>query len=356
MDADQLTQAAAALDREALLRRIAAGGAALTLPALLSAPGARASTSADGGFYPTHPRWRFAFVNPATDDPLFVPTVYGAADACGLVDCAFTWSGSETGKVREQVNAFDAALAAKADGIAVAVTDATAFEAPIKRALAKGIPVISYYADGARGGAKARMAFVGQDSYESGVALGERIATLVPKGDVALFIAVPGSFTLQPRVDGAVVGIKQSRKPINPSVVGTDPDPANALAAVESYYLAHKRVAGMFAVDAAGTQAVGQVVQKYRVGARLAAGGYDLLGKTPALVSQGSLDFAIDQQPYLQGLYAVLQLFLYKLSGGLLAPSDTNTGPRFVTKANARPYVTTTTRYEGTSKAQKYPI
>ena len=51
-----------------------------------------------------------------------------------------------------------------------------------------------------------------------------------------------------------------------------------------------------------------------------------------------------------------MQLFLYKLSGGLVAPSDTNTGLLFVTKANVKPYLTTKTRYEGSSSAQKYPV
>jgi simple sugar transport system substrate-binding protein len=37
-------------------------------------------------------------------------------------------------------------------------------------------------------------------------------------------------------------------------------------------------------------------------------------------------------------------------------PSETNTGLLFVTKANVKPYLTTKTRYEGSSKSQKYPI
>ena len=78
-------------------------------------------------------------------------------------------------------------------------------------------------------------------------------------------------------------------------------------------------------------------------------GGYDLLPGTLELIDKGFLDFTIDQQPYLQGFHPVIQLFLYKLSGGLVAPSDTNTGLLFVTKANVKPYLTTKTRYEGSS-------
>ena len=112
----------------------------------------------------------------------------------------------------------------------------------------------------------------------------------------------------------------------------------------------------MFAVDAGDTQGVGQIIQKHSLQGKVIGGGYDLLPGTLKLIDQGFLDFTIDQQPYLQGFYPVIQLFLYKLSGGLVAPSDTNTGLLFVTKANVKPYLTTKTRYEGSSSAQKYPV
>ena len=360
MDVDELTEAGGSVDRAALIRRIAAGGAALSLPALLSAKEAMAAparpSAGGGGNYPSHPKWKFAFINHVTTNPFFVPTLYGASDAAALVNVSYTWSGSEKADVGEMLNAFNAAISAKAAGIAVAVVDAKAFEAPIKRALGKGIPVVSYNADGARAGTKARMAYIGQALYESGFAMGQRIATLVPKGDVALFIATPGALNIQPRIDGALAAIKQSGKPINAKAVATDADLSKELTLIDSYYLGHKKLAGMFAVDAGDTQGVGQIIQKHSLRGKVKGGGYDLLPGTLKLINQGFLDFTIDQQPYLQGFYPVMQLFHYKLSGGLVAPSDTNTGLLFVTKANVKPYLTTKTRYEGSSKAQKYPV
>ncbi len=201
------------------------------------------------------------------------------------------------------------------------------------------------------------MAYIGQALYESGFAMGQRIATLVPKGDVALFIATPGALNIQPRIDGAIAAIKQSGKPINAKSVATDPDLAKELTAIDSYYLGHKsKLTGMFAVDAGDTQGVGQVIQKHSLRARSRAGATTCCPGTLDLINKGFLDFTIDQQPYLQGFYPVLQLFLYKLSGGLVAPSDTNTGLLFVTKANVKPYLTTKTRYEGSSSKQKYPV
>ena len=100
MDTDQLLQpvTVAGVDRATLLRRIAAGGAALSLPGLLAAGEAAAATNAPaaggGGNYPSHPKWKFAFINHVTTNPFFVPTQYGAADACALVNCTYQWTGS----------------------------------------------------------------------------------------------------------------------------------------------------------------------------------------------------------------------------------------------------------------------
>ena len=355
-DDEVLTEDSQGIDRGALLRRVALGGAAASLPALASAQAAFGASNAANGNYPSHPSWKFAFINHVTTNPFFVPTQYGAADAASLVKVKYTWGGSTKADVGEMINAFNAAVSAKADGIAVCVVDKGAFEAPIKRARSKGIPVLAYNADGARAGAKARMAYIGQALYESGFSMGQRIATQVPKGDVALFIATPGALNIQPRIDGAMAAIKQSGKPINPKIVATDADLSKELTAIDSYYLGHKNLAGMFAVDAGDTQGVGQIIQKHSLRGKVVGGGYDLLPGTLKLIDQGFLNFTIDQQPYLQGFYPVIQLFLYKLSGGLVAPSDTNTGLLYVTKENVKPYLTTKTRYEGSSSKQKYPV
>ena len=90
---------------------------------------------------------RFVFVNHVTTNPFFVPTHYGAEDACKLLGCSYQWTGSESANVNEMVNAFNSAISAKADGIAVALVDLKAFNGPIKRALDAGIPVVCYNAD-----------------------------------------------------------------------------------------------------------------------------------------------------------------------------------------------------------------
>jgi simple sugar transport system substrate-binding protein len=337
-----------AYDRRQLLRSLGVAAAAMGLPAA-------AGAATGSGFLEPHPRWRFVFVNHATTNPFFIPTRYGIQDACRHYGASYAWTGSRRSDVGEMVRAMRRAIERGADGIAVSVIDRRAFNKPTTEALSRGIPVVSYNADGGVG--NRRLAYIGQDLYQSGLKFGARIAELVRNGEVFLFIATPGQLNIQPRVDGALDAIKDSGKPIRATVVATGAGVAEERKRIEATYAAHKKLRGMFAVDGGSTQGVAEVMRKHGLRKRgVRAGGYDLLPATLRAIADGHLDFTIDQQPYLQGFLPIFQLFMVRYSGGLVAPSDTNTGLLFVTRGNVRPYLTTTTRYEGSSAVSEYPV
>jgi simple sugar transport system substrate-binding protein len=291
---------------------------------------------------------KFTFVNHVTTNPFFVPTKYGAEDACKLFGCSYQWTGSESSNVNEMVNAFNSAISAKVDGIAVALVDLKAFNGPIQKALDAGIPVVGYNADAPDSG---RLAYIGQDLFVSGQEMGKRIIDLVGSGDVALFIATPGSLNIQPRIDGAIDTIKKSGGSITSHTVATGAALPKELSTIDAYWLGHKDTKGMFAVDAGSTQGVAQVIKKYKLRDKdVSGGGYDLLQPTMELLADDQIDFTIDQQPYLQGFYPVFQLFMYKASQTLTGVADINTGLKFLDKETVKPYVTTKSRYEGNSK------
>jgi simple sugar transport system substrate-binding protein len=358
---DPEAQHEVAMDRRNLLKRVGLGAAALSVPtAVMASPamGAVTNALAADSFIKSHPKWKFVFVNHVTTNPFFVPTIYGAQDACSLLGCSYQWTGSTTSDVSQMVNAFNSAISAKAAGISCCLVDLKAFNGPTSSAIAKGIPVLAYNADVPAGNPNERLAYIGQDLFASGFAMGQRIVNLVGEGEVALFIATPGQLNIQPRIDGATAAIKKYGKgKIKTSAIATGSQLNDEIAKINAYYLGHKNVKGMFAVDAGSTQAVGQTVAKYGLRKKgVKAGGYDLTPTTLKLIQSNQLDFTIDQQPYLQGWLPVLQLFFYRYSSGLVAPSNTNTGILFVTKANVKPYISTKTRYEGSSSAQKYPV
>ncbi|HEY1511561.1 MAG TPA: sugar ABC transporter substrate-binding protein [Solirubrobacteraceae bacterium] len=333
----------------------AAGMAALILEACGGSSSSSSTASAAGGsgsaassIFGDSQKYRFTFVNHVTTNPFFTPTQNGAADACKLLGCSYQWTGSQNANVGEMVNDFNSAVSAGVDGIAIALVSLNAFNQPTEKALSSGIPVLSYNADAA---GNARLAYIGQDLFVSGQEMGKRIATLVPSGDVALFIATPGSLNIQPRIDGAQEALK-SHSAIKTHVVATGAALPQELSTVQSYVNSHPDTKGLFAVDGGSTQYVGQVIQQKGLASKgVKGGGYDLTPVTQQTLAAGALQFTIDQQPYLQGFLPILQLYMYKASQSLTGIADTNTGLKFLDKSSVVPYNSTKSRYEGTSSA-----
>ncbi len=334
-------------DRRSFLRRTALTGvAAGSVGTLLSACGSSASSGSGGSesVFGKHKSYKFVFVNHVTTNPFFTPTQYGAADASKLLGCSYQWTGSENSNVSQMVNAINTAVTSGADGIAVALIDLHAFNAPVEAAIKAGIPVVAYNADAP---GNARLSYVGQDLKKAGEEMGKRIKEAVGTGEVGLFIATPGSANLQPRIEGAEKALAGSG--ITAHAVATGAAVAQEQPAIEAWYQSHKEAKGMYAVDGGSTESLAKVMQKLGLQGKVHAGGFDLTEQTQKLLSEGYIEFTIDQQPYLQGFLPVLQLFLYKVSGTLTGPSEVDTGLKFLDKESVQPYLKSKTRYEGTS-------
>jgi len=340
-------------DRRAFLRRTALTGvAAGSVGSILSACGSSASTSSgSSSAFGSHKKYKFVFVNHVTTNVFFTPTQYGAADASKLLGCEYQWTGSESSNVSQMVTALNTAVTGGADGIAVSLIDLHAFNAPVEAALKAGIPVVAYNADAL---GNARLSYIGQDLKKAGELMGERIAAAVGSGDVGLFIATPGSANLQPRIEGVEKAVKASGKPITTHAVATGAAQAGEQSAIEAWFQSHSSAKGMYAVDGGSTESLAKVMQKFGLTSKgVHAGGFDLSEQTQKLLHEGNIEFTIDQQPWLQGFLPVLQLFLYKVSGSLTGPADTDTGLKFIDKETVKPYVETKSRFEGTSTTAK---
>jgi simple sugar transport system substrate-binding protein len=343
-------------DRRSFLRRTAMTGvAAGSVSTILAACGSSTSTSSgssggSSGVFGSAPNYKFVIVNHVTTNPFFVPTQYGAADACKLLGCSYEWTGSESSNVGQMVTAINTAVTSGADGIAVALIDLHAFNAPVEAALKAGIPVVAYNADAPT---NQRLSYIGQDLKKAGEKMGERIVADVGSGDVALFIATPGSANLQPRIEGAVAAIKASGKPITTHEVATGAAVPAELSTIDAYWVGHKETKGMYAVDGGSTESLAKVMQKYSLGGKVKAGGFDLTEQTQKLLQEGNIEFTIDQQPYQQGFLPILQLFFWRASGSLSGPAEVDTGLKFLSKETVAPYVESKSRYEGTASGAK---
>ncbi|HEX2703294.1 MAG TPA: substrate-binding domain-containing protein [Solirubrobacteraceae bacterium] len=327
----------------AVTRRAALGGGAGALAAFMLSPAAQALAASDASIFGSQKKYHFVFVNHVTTNSFFTATIYGIQDACNLLGCSYQWTGSENSVVSQMVTAFNSAITSGADGIACAMISPSAFTPLVSKALGKNIPVVAYNADEPNG----RLAYIGEDLEQSGVLLGGHILQLVGSGDVAVFIATPGTANIQPRADGVLSALKGTK--VNAKQFASGALQPQELSAIEAFWPGHTDYKGLFAVDSGSTISVGQTIQKYKLKGKVKSGGYDLTVPTPTLLQQGFLDVTIDQQPYLQGFLPVLEMFLYHASDGLSGIADINTGLKFVTPSTVAGYVAKKSRFEGSS-------
>jgi simple sugar transport system substrate-binding protein len=349
--------------RRRLLKGTGLFSATAAASALLAACGSSNSPAKGAiGDFPKVPKWQFTFVNHVTDIQFFVPTRYGFADAAALLGLPTPqWTGAnstQSNAAPPMVSAINTAVAAHVAGIATTVIDTTSFAAPVARAMSSGIPVVTYNADGAvNNPGTNRLAYVGQDLYVSGQEVGGRIADGMPAGGTVVgLIGDASALNLAPRIQGAYQVLQSSPKhfKVLPEVQ-TGTELTQVTTNVNEYLQAHgSKLQGVFGVDGTTSQVLGSTLQKYSLVGKLASGGFDLNPQTLTSVQQGTLGFTIDQQPYLQGFLPTLYLYLFNLSGGRVTPPETDTGLRFVTKGTVGVYLSTPSRFEGSTTAQKY--
>jgi simple sugar transport system substrate-binding protein len=333
--------------RRTALRYLGLGGGAVAASGLLAACSSVQESQGGGGsgVFPETPDWKFVFVNHVTTNSFFVPTRTGLEDAAQLLGVPKPqWTGSENGNVAQMASAMETAVNSKAAGIAVALTDDNAFVDLTKRALGAGIPVIAYNANAAK---NYPLTYVGQDLYLSGFKMGQKIAEKVTSGTILVGISQPGGNNVQPRLDGIIDALKQAAPGVHVQSVNTGAEQAGELSAMEAAQTGAQDAKGIYAVDAGSTAACAKLIADRGLTGKVGGGGFDLLDDTVDGVKSGALDFTIDQSPYLQGFLTVLYLFLYRVSGTLVAPPVTDTGLTFVTKENVGPYASAHSKFEG---------
>jgi len=360
------------LARRRLLQGTGLVSAAGAASALLAACGSNSSTASGTGTaaakaavgnFPSTPTWQFWFVNHVTTNLFFVPTQFGMADAAALLGIPKPkWTGSTDSIAADMVTQINAAVAAKANGIATTVINSspsdTTFQVPVSAAMNAGIPVVSYNADGplingvATPGTN-RLCYVGQALYTSGQQMGNRIMTLATTpGKVVIFIATPGTANIQPRYDGAASVL--TPKGYSVEMVATGATTAVEGPAEKAWLLGNgSKIVAACAVDGGSSEQLGPQLASVGLAGKIPAGCFDMEPGTLTAINSGQVSFTINQDPYLQGFLPVLYLYLFNLTGGLVAPPDTDTGLTFVDKSNVGEFLTNSTTYEGSTGATK---
>lgn len=217
----------------------------------------------------------------------------------------------------------------KVDGIAVTLAKPDAMKSAVAQAKAAGIPVVGLNSGIDAWRSAGLLEFFGQDESTAGRAIGDKLDALKAKHALCV-IHEQGNVGLEARCAGVKKTFTGQTE--NLYVNGTDLDAVTEVVATRL-----TQDSSIDEVVTLGAQfALSAVKSVDQANSRAKIATFDLDNDIVGAIKSGAVQFAVDQQPYLQGYLAVDSLWLYKtngnFSGGGSAP--VLTGPAFVTRQN----------------------
>ncbi|MEU9366529.1 substrate-binding domain-containing protein [Streptomyces avermitilis] len=251
----------------------------------------------------------------------------GAQTAAAKDDIELTYVSDATGA--GQAELLRDAVRDRVDGVAVTLAKPEAMKGAVADARAAGIPVVGLNSGIDDWRSYGLLEYFGQDESLTGRALGDKLDTLHAQHALCV-IHEQGNVALEARCAGV-------KKTFGGRTEMLYVDGADAKAVTASVTARLRQDPSIDEVVTNGAEIGLEAVKSVKsAGSKARIATFDLNKDVVKAVQRGEVQFAVDQQPYLQGYLAVDSLWLYRsngnLSGGGVAP--VLTGPAFVTKEN----------------------
>lgn len=281
------------------------------------------AATASGG-----PRLKISLVTHGGEGDAFWELVQKGAQAAAAkdnVDLTYANDSDPAG----QAELMREAIRQKADGIAVTLAKPSAMTSPVREARAAGIPVVGLNSGIDEWRSAGLLQYFGQDESVAGRAVGDKLDDLKVKHALCV-IHERGNVALEARCAGVKKAFGGETE--NLYVDGTDMD-----AVTETLAARLTQDPSIDEVVTMGAQfALAAVKSAQQSNSKAHIATFDLNKDLVKAVQDGDVQFAVDQQPYLQGYLAVDSLWLYRTNGNTLGGGEAPvlTGPAFVTKAN----------------------
>jgi simple sugar transport system substrate-binding protein len=289
---------------------------------------ARKAAAAQGRAAVNTPRWTFAMITHSGDGDTFWDIVQSGAKQAAVKDnINFLYSHDD--EAQQQAQLVDAAVDKKVDGIIVTLAKPDAMKAAVARAEKAGIPVITVNSGSAESKAFGALTHVGQDETIAGEAVGEELNKRGRKKALCV-LHEQGNVGHEQRCDGIGKTFHGTLQRVY--VNGTNmPDVQSG---IEAKLQADQSIDAVVTLGAPYADTA--VKAKADAGSKAEIDTFDLNAKVAAELQDGTLGFAVDQQPYLQGYQAVDLLWLYKYNNDVLGGGrPVLTGPQIITKDQA---------------------
>ena len=273
---------------------------------------------------------RLIFITTLVHEEFFNPVRKGMEDAARLMGVEAAFTGTEGVDAKAQAAMVTKAVADGYDGIAVDIIDPSAFDDAVKAAIDKGVPVVAFNTDDTT--PSARLSSVNQNLYEAGRVLGRKALEFIPPGGkVLIAMHDEGISALEDRCRGMTEELKGKNVPWKRFITGSDPVKAREI--IAKNLKENPDVKVVLCTGQADLEPVALVIEKEFAGQGYAVAGFDLSPTILRLIEADIIRFTIDQPPYVQGFYPVIQLTLYCRYG--IKPSSMDAGAFVITKKDA---------------------
>ncbi len=215
------------------------------------------------------------------------------------------------------------------DGIALTLAFPDAEAPAVKAAQAAGIPIVGFNAGVGQWKGQGLLGYAGQDETVAGRAVGERLTSEGAKNVVCLD-QQQGAVQLEARCNG----IKDTFKGKLEVLYVTGYDMPTVKARMQAKLQQDPSIDYVVTLGAPFAPVVLDAVKS--AGSSAKVGTFDMSPVAIDLIAKGDIQFAVDQQPYVEGYEAVDMLWLYHTNGDTVGGGQpVLTGPFFVTKDNA---------------------
>jgi simple sugar transport system substrate-binding protein len=285
-------------------------------------------------YEPENPEFYFHIIYHTSPHPFWYTMVKGAMDAAKRYNVKMVSEMFPRESHEDQANRIDQVIALKPDGIVTAITTTSLIEAPIRRAIKAGIPVIAGNAQDYREGKDKipYLFFVGADEIQTGKLLAEEMLKHGTPKHILITNHKPGLIVLEKRI----VGFKSVMEPlgIKISIQKTSHNPTEILEQYRSWWAANPDTDGYWSMNPQPWQKIAQeFFEEEGLTGKVLNVATDMSVDSLDALKNGKLICMTDQQIYLQGYLTIHWFYLYK-KYGFLPGADIATGPLLITKDN----------------------
>jgi simple sugar transport system substrate-binding protein len=215
------------------------------------------------------------------------------------------------------------------DGIALTLAFPDAEAPAVKAAQKAGIPIVGFNAGVGQWKSQDLLGYAGQDEAVAGKAVGEELNKEGAKNVVCLD-QQQGAVQLEARCNG----IKDTFKGKSEVLYVTGYDMPTVKARVQAKLQQDPSVDYVVTLGAPFAPVVLDAITAS--GSKAKVGTFDMSPVAIDMIAKGNIQWAVDQQPYVEGYEAVDMLWLYATNGDTVGGGEAVlTGPFFVTKDNA---------------------